>query len=61
MEDVHIIKLNARSDTSTGNTRLSFFGIWDGHGGVDCARFASETLNANAIKAGLISLKVGRV
>lgn len=60
MEDVHIISLDARTDKSNNGkpVRLSFFGIWDGHGGIDCARFASEALNSNAIKAGLLTLKV---
>ncbi len=38
--------------------RVSFFGIWDGHGGVDCATFASSHLHANALKAGLLKQKV---
>ncbi|GAX85323.1 hypothetical protein CEUSTIGMA_g12740.t1 [Chlamydomonas eustigma] len=55
MEDVHVMLLDARGcDHVAGSSlRISFFGIWDGHGGVDCATFASERLHANALKAGL--------
>ena len=69
MEDVHVISLDARTQgecppppqENNKPIRVSFFGIWDGHGGVDCARFASETLSGNAIKAGLLTLKVGQL
>ena len=58
MEDIHVISLDARSDKGT-SARISFFGIWDGHGGVDSAKYASENLHDTAIKAGLLRLKVG--
>ena len=64
MEDVHVINLDARTEatnptrTSSAARRLAFFGIWDGHGGVECARYVSERLHANAIGAGLLNLKV---
>ena len=38
--------------------RVSFFGIWDGHGGADCAEFASQHLHANVMQAGLAQVKV---
>lgn len=63
MEDVHVIQLDASPDVETCGSsatapgRLAFFGIWDGHGGVECATFASQHLNPNAIKAGILKSK----
>ena len=73
MEDVHVIQLDARPEiletcassisdcgcpaaAATGG-RVAFFGIWDGHGGVECATFASQHLHPNAVKAGILKLK----
>ena len=37
--------------------RVAFFGIWDGHGGVESATFSSQHLHPNAVKAGILKLK----
>ena len=71
MEDVHVIQLDARPEVletcgssssdcgrpAAAARRVAFFGIWDGHGGVNCATFASQHLHPNAVKAGILKLK----
>ncbi|KAG1658060.1 hypothetical protein FOA52_008314 [Chlamydomonas sp. UWO 241] len=59
MEDVHVIRLESDGSDAAGGTRVAFVGIWDGHGGVECARYASEHLHANVLRAGLVAAAQG--
>ena len=49
MEDAHATVLDLQSEEGTGpagvNSRLSFFGVYDGHGGDRVALFAGEHIH----------------
>lgn len=50
MEDAHSTVLDLKSGdapngSTSGNSRLSFFGVYDGHGGDKVALFAGENLH----------------
>jgi len=49
MEDAHATILDLRSEDGTGptgaDTRLSFFGVYDGHGGDRVALFAGQNIH----------------
>ncbi|KAL6748651.1 hypothetical protein V8C86DRAFT_2873365 [Haematococcus lacustris] len=55
MEDVAVILLDARPDpvASLPGVRLSFVGVFDGHGGTDCVQAAANSLHSNTLAAGL--------
>ena len=56
MEDIAIIQLDARPEP-TAPPRLAHFAVLDGHGGVNCARFAADRLH-KAVTPGLIKALV---
>lgn len=53
MEDAHTAELNLTppdNDTKTHPDRLSFFGVFDGHGGDKVALFAGENIHKIVFK-----------
>ncbi|PNH10320.1 putative protein phosphatase 2C 8 [Tetrabaena socialis] len=55
MEDVCVCVLDARPEPPNQACRLSYFGVFDGHGGSTCASFAAQHLHAHVLRCGLLS------
>eukprot|EP00803_Ostreobium_quekettii_P000578 evm.model.scf_964EXC.3 EVM.evm.TU.scf_964EXC.3 scf_964EXC:13598-17520(+) len=58
MEDVHVVSVDAREDKNS-TLRVSYFAIFDGHGGHQSARFAAEHLHSRVMAAGLVTSEGG--
>ncbi|GBF95328.1 hypothetical protein Rsub_07756 [Raphidocelis subcapitata] len=57
MEDVCVASADARRDAASP-LRVSFFALFDGHGGRSCAAAAAERLHGAALEAGLVPPEV---
>jgi len=64
MEDVWVIDTDARSEARAQSPpalmRVAFFGVFDGHGGRNCAAAAAERLHRAALAAGIAPEEVRR-
>jgi hypothetical protein len=58
MEDVVAINLDGRGGAAElGQARVSFIGVFDGHGGSSCAEMAAEALHTRTMQAGLAKVR----
>lgn len=51
MEDAHAAVLNLMDDASVGpKERVSFFAVYDGHGGANVARYSGRTVHSRLLE-----------
>eukprot|EP00877_Chromochloris_zofingiensis_P010411 jgi/Chrzof1/5623/Cz16g09100.t1 len=59
MEDVSVCMLDTRQDKAHP-VRVSFFAVFDGHGGYECAKHAAQHLHTAVMAAGFLPNEVVR-